>query len=52
LTQLIRFCKLAIASSPVEETKDLWVELFKAYEELGMYEEAYMTIYSTPFDDL
>ncbi|KIO30211.1 hypothetical protein M407DRAFT_20680 [Tulasnella calospora MUT 4182] len=47
-----RFTKLAIDSSPEEVSEKLWETLLTSYIALGLYEDAYMALISTPHQSL
>lgn len=36
------------ATEAEAETRDLWLTLFKSYCNLGMFEDAYLTLMGTP----
>ena len=51
-SKVVSFCKLAIDNSAAEDTKDMWFKVLRGYVELALYEEAYMALVETPFEDL
>ncbi|KDQ20617.1 hypothetical protein BOTBODRAFT_626620 [Botryobasidium botryosum FD-172 SS1] len=51
-SEVVSFCKLSIDTAPPEDTKDMWFKVFRGYVELALYEEAYMALIQTPFEDL
>lgn len=50
---VIAFNKLAIQTAAAGvDTNDLWFKVFRGYVALGDFEEAYMTLVSTPHEAL
>ncbi|KAF8639895.1 hypothetical protein AX17_001147 [Amanita inopinata Kibby_2008] len=49
----VRFARLAISAAPGNtDTSSLWLNVIKGYTELGMYESAYTSLMSSPYDKL
>ncbi|KAH7343853.1 nucleoporin Nup120/160-domain-containing protein [Rhizoctonia solani] len=53
LTQAIPFWRQAIDDAPPDlDARGMWSKVFRAYVDLGMWEDAYVVLVSTPYADL
>ncbi|CAE6454482.1 unnamed protein product [Rhizoctonia solani] len=53
LTQAIPFWRQAIEDAPPDlDARGMWSKVFRAYVDLGMWEDAYVVLVSTPYADL
>jgi hypothetical protein len=51
--QAIPFWRQAIEDAPPElDARGMWSKVFRAYVDLGMWEDAYVVLVSTPYGDL
>jgi hypothetical protein len=50
--EVVYFARLAISHSDPADTQDLWFKCHKALLDLGLYEDAYTIMTSTPFPEL
>lgn len=50
--ETVYFARLAISQSDPADTQDLWFKCHKALLDLGLYEDAYAVMASTPFHEL
>ena len=48
----IQFAQLALAAAPPEDTSALWVNVVKGYTDLAMYDDAYASLMSNPYERL
>ncbi|KAF8227965.1 hypothetical protein L208DRAFT_1490549 [Tricholoma matsutake] len=48
----VQFAQLALAVAPPEDTSTLWVNIIKGYTDLVMYEDAYASLMSNPYERL
>ncbi len=49
----VQYSRYALSSAPKgTNTLDLWAAMFKGYTDLGFFEDAYMTLITTPYVEL
>ena len=48
----VLFTRLAISVAPVINTMPLWATVIKGLVELGLYDDAYQALISSPYDKL
>lgn len=48
----VQFTQLALAVAPPEDTSALWANVVKGYTDLAMYEDAYASLMSNPYERL
>lgn len=51
-SEVVYFARLAINHSDIADAQDLWFKSHKALLDLGLYEDAYTVMVTTPFTEL